>query len=407
MAVVAQLLGPPLVTRDGVVYAPPRGKKVWAFFAYLALAEQPPTRQQLADAAVPRRRGPGERPAVEPVGAAAAPRGPGPVGSGATVGLRLPSGSTIDVRVLLEGTSAAAVELPGLGPGAARGDPRRGQPRVRRLAARGATPAPGARRRGPSGGGAARARRRRRARGGGARHPAGRRRSARARTRTCCWCARSRRPATRSPSSGSWRRRSTCSNGELGIDIAPELYGAARMETRAEARAGGPRGRRGAPGVRRGGDRAPVRSTSGSASSATPRSRRRPGRHRGSRRAALLGWGSALVHAAKGRDEDGSAALHRAMRAAESVGDRRTVGGGAPRARLRRAAARASTRAARVAPARRRVRRRRSARAVVDPRRCGRGPERRRQARAGDRGVRGVDRAGRRRSTTDAARVGR
>ena len=48
MAVDAQLLGPPLVTRDGVVYAPPRGKKVWALFAYLALAEQPPTRQQLA-----------------------------------------------------------------------------------------------------------------------------------------------------------------------------------------------------------------------------------------------------------------------------------------------------------------------------------------------------------------------
>jgi tetratricopeptide (TPR) repeat protein len=41
--------------------------------------------------------------------------------------------------------------------------------------------------------------------------------------------------------------------------------------------------------------------------------------------AALLGWGSALVHGAKGRDEDGSAALHRAMRAAESVGDRRTA----------------------------------------------------------------------------------
>ena len=40
---------------------------------------------------------------------------------------------------------------------------------------------------------------------------------------------------------------------------------------------------------------------------------------------ALLGWGSALVHGAKGRDEDGSAALHRAMRAAESVGDRRTA----------------------------------------------------------------------------------
>ena len=53
MAVVAQLLGPPLVTREGVVYAPPRGKKVWAVLAYLALAEQPPTRQVLASLLFP------------------------------------------------------------------------------------------------------------------------------------------------------------------------------------------------------------------------------------------------------------------------------------------------------------------------------------------------------------------
>ena len=53
MTVVAQLLGPPLVTREGVVYAPPRGKKVWAVLAYLALAEQPPTRQVLASLLFP------------------------------------------------------------------------------------------------------------------------------------------------------------------------------------------------------------------------------------------------------------------------------------------------------------------------------------------------------------------
>jgi tetratricopeptide (TPR) repeat protein len=37
---------------------------------------------------------------------------------------------------------------------------------------------------------------------------------------------------------------------------------------------------------------------------------------------ALLALGSALVHGTKGRDEEGSAALHRAITAAEAVGDR-------------------------------------------------------------------------------------
>jgi hypothetical protein len=36
MPIAAHLLGPPLMVRDGVVYAPPKGKKVWALFAFLA-----------------------------------------------------------------------------------------------------------------------------------------------------------------------------------------------------------------------------------------------------------------------------------------------------------------------------------------------------------------------------------
>src|SRR5205085_144577 len=48
VTVEARLLGPPLVVRDGTVYAAPRGKKVWALLAYLALSEQPPTRQHPA-----------------------------------------------------------------------------------------------------------------------------------------------------------------------------------------------------------------------------------------------------------------------------------------------------------------------------------------------------------------------
>ena len=59
MSIEARLLGPPLVVRDGVVYAAPRGKKVWALFAYLALSEQPPTRQLLADLLFPDAEDPG------------------------------------------------------------------------------------------------------------------------------------------------------------------------------------------------------------------------------------------------------------------------------------------------------------------------------------------------------------
>jgi len=53
MAIVAHLLGPPLMVRDGVVYAPPKGKKVWALLAYLALSARQPTRQQLIELLFP------------------------------------------------------------------------------------------------------------------------------------------------------------------------------------------------------------------------------------------------------------------------------------------------------------------------------------------------------------------
>ena len=42
MAIAAHLLGPPLLIRDDVVYAAPRGRKVWALFAYLALSNGHP-----------------------------------------------------------------------------------------------------------------------------------------------------------------------------------------------------------------------------------------------------------------------------------------------------------------------------------------------------------------------------
>src|SRR5262245_50322800 len=115
MPIAAHLLGPPLMVRDGVVYAPPKGKKVWALFAYLVLADRQPTRPQLIELLFPD--------AEDPAGALRwnlselrrLLGGSDTVGSGNTVQLRLPEGSTIDVEVLTAGPSLEAVELPGLG----------------------------------------------------------------------------------------------------------------------------------------------------------------------------------------------------------------------------------------------------------------------------------------------------
>ncbi|MFB3739869.1 MAG: BTAD domain-containing putative transcriptional regulator, partial [Candidatus Velamenicoccus archaeovorus] len=115
MALIAQLLGPPLLIREGIVYGAPRGKKVWAILAYLALSSRPPTRQQLIDLLFPD--------AEDPSGALRwnlselrrLLGGSQTVGSGSVVRLRLPEGSLIDAHVLMGGTSLEAVELPGLG----------------------------------------------------------------------------------------------------------------------------------------------------------------------------------------------------------------------------------------------------------------------------------------------------
>ena len=44
-----RLLGPPAVERDGASAPPPRGRKAWALLAYLLLAERPPSRRHLAE----------------------------------------------------------------------------------------------------------------------------------------------------------------------------------------------------------------------------------------------------------------------------------------------------------------------------------------------------------------------
>jgi DNA-binding SARP family transcriptional activator len=44
-----RLLGPPTVERDGRAVRPPRGRKAWALLGYLLLAERPPSRGHLAE----------------------------------------------------------------------------------------------------------------------------------------------------------------------------------------------------------------------------------------------------------------------------------------------------------------------------------------------------------------------
>ena len=103
------------MVRDGVVYAAPKGKKVWALLAYLALADRPPSRSQLVDLLFPD--------AEDPAGALRwnlselrrLLGGSDTVGSGTVVRLRLPERSMVDVRVLMAGSSREAVALPGLG----------------------------------------------------------------------------------------------------------------------------------------------------------------------------------------------------------------------------------------------------------------------------------------------------
>ncbi len=111
---------------------------------------------------------------------------------------------------------------------------------------------------------------------------------------------------------------------ELGSDVGPELYAAARMDmggrspghtlSRASAQALLESGEAAvSAGATETGIDELERATVAARDAAEPELEA----------AALFALGSALVHAAKGRDEEGSAALHRAIAVAESTGERR------------------------------------------------------------------------------------
>jgi DNA-binding SARP family transcriptional activator len=321
MGIEARLLGPPLVVRDGVVFAAPRGKKVWALLAYLALAEQPPTRQHLADLLFPDAEDPASALRWNLSELRRLLGGPDTVGSGSTVGLRLPIGTTIDVHVLQAGTSADAVALPGLGRELLEG--------VRVEASPGfAAWLLGERRRLQSLGGAV-------LREGALRAiAAGNVRAAvELATRLVgtepldedahvllvrAFAATGDEAAVQDQLTAS----AELFRVELGEDIAPALYAAARVGT-VPARAPGD-SRAAAEAHRESGEAALGAGAVDVGLEELRAAVDAAGRDLGLEATMLLSLGSALVHAAHGRDEDGSAALHRAIAAADATGDRRT-----------------------------------------------------------------------------------
>ncbi len=322
MATEVQLLGPPLVTRDGVVHAAPRGRKVWGLLAYLALAEHAPTRQLLIDLLFPEAEDPANALRWNLSELRRLLGGPDSVGSGNTVELRLPSRSRIDVLVLQGGTSAAAVELPGLGRELLEAVRIEATPgfeawllaQRRRVASlSGSVLREGALQALAAGDPAA-------AIGFATRLVGADPLNADAHVLLV-------RSFAAAQDETAVQEQLTTSRelfrDELGLDLGSELYEAARMAPRgpAAARLGAAAARAmiesGEAAVGAGAIDAGVRELREAAETAA-----------GDPAIEAIAWcalGSALVHATKGRDEEGAAALHRAIRAAESVGDRRTL----------------------------------------------------------------------------------
>jgi DNA-binding SARP family transcriptional activator len=108
------LLGPPRIERDGLELEAPRGQKSWGLLTYLVRTRLPPSRERLASLFFPG--------ADDPLGAlrwtlSALRR---QLGEHAGLGgdplrLSLPPGTIVDVDVLSRGSWVEAVALPGLG----------------------------------------------------------------------------------------------------------------------------------------------------------------------------------------------------------------------------------------------------------------------------------------------------
>jgi len=321
VAIVVQLLGPPLLMRDGMVYASPRGKKVWALLAYLVLSELPPSRQQLMDLLFPDAEDPASALRWNLSELRRLLGGPETIGSGNTVRLRLLEESVFDVAVLQRGASEAAVGLAGLGRELLEGVNVEASPgfaawllgeRRRLQALAGAVLREGALRALASG----------------------------VPDRAVALASRLIGAEPLSEDAHVLLVRAFAAMGdevaverqlaasidlfqrELGVELGPELYAAARMDT--DPVPSVPAGRVSLKALIESGEAA---LGAGAVEAGLDELRHAVVAAKGANDAeleaeALLAFGAALVHSAKGRDEEGSAALHRAIAAAEAVGDR-------------------------------------------------------------------------------------
>jgi DNA-binding SARP family transcriptional activator len=322
MATQVQLLGPPLLVRDSVVYAAARGRKVWALLAYLALSQQAPSRQQLVDLLFPDAEDPANALRWNLSELRRLLGGPDTVGSGNTVRLRLPQDAVIDVHILQEGSSGEAVELQGLGRELLEGVNVDASPgfdawllgeRRRLQALGGAVLREGALRALASGNAQRAVELATRLVGTDPLSEDAHILLVRGFAATGDEIAVERQLAA---SIDVFRR-------ELGVELAPELYEAARMEPDPPAPAPA-RSRASVLALLESGEAAV---SAGAAEVGIDGLREavmgaRETNDAALEASALLALGSALVHATKGRDEEGAAALHRAIAAAESVGER-------------------------------------------------------------------------------------
>lgn len=108
------LLGSPRLERDGGTVDAPRGHKAWGLLAYLLLSRVPPSRERLAGLLFPE--------ADDPLGtlrwtlsALRRTLGPGVELGGDPVRLALPPGGLVDVHVLAGGSWMEAIALPNVG----------------------------------------------------------------------------------------------------------------------------------------------------------------------------------------------------------------------------------------------------------------------------------------------------
>jgi DNA-binding SARP family transcriptional activator len=114
MGLSITLLGSPGLDRDGVAVEAPRGHKAWGLLAYLLSSRVPPSRERVASLLFPE--------ADDPLGAlrwtlSMLRRR---LGDDAALGgdpllLHLPAGTFVDIHVLTRGSWVEAIELPGLG----------------------------------------------------------------------------------------------------------------------------------------------------------------------------------------------------------------------------------------------------------------------------------------------------